>query len=558
MEPLPIDKLRLRFPGPLETEFRNEYFQKSVGQLRLGIVLGSMLYALFALLDVWIFPAHRMQTWFIRFVVVIPACLALLLVSYTASFKKFMQPAVFCIVLVAGAGIIAMMVIVQSPVNYFHFAGLVLVIMYSYTFSKLRFLPATVASWTIVGMYEISWLTIRHTPLPVFLNDNFFYIGANLIGMFSIYHRELYARRDFSQNRRVQELTEQVKRSLVESEGKFRTLAQTAAIAIFIHQGGNFLYANRAAEEIGGYSVQEYLGKNFLSLVHPDFVKLVKERAQQRLDGDTVPSQYEFKLVRKDGGERWVLMTAGTMEYEGRPAVIGTLIDVTDRKRAEEEKVRLVEERLAEEQRHRREKENILMDLHDGIGGITTNIGILAELARKAVDLEDLKKTLAVISQLAQNGIAEIRSFMRGLDSAELTWQSLAAECRTQGAGMLEPHGIGFSLESDVREATVPPDSEIWITLCKIYKEAITNVIKHAQAGAVTAALRVDGQGVSLSVQDDGCGAGTSRTGGRGLTSMRTRAAELGGRMTMVISPGTCIRVEIPFPLKYPGKGMDA
>ncbi len=83
--------------------------------------------------------------------------------------------------------------------------------------------------------------------------------------------------------------------SLRESEEKFRTLAETAAMAIFIHQGGNFLYANRAAEVIGGYTVDEYLTMHFMSLVHPDFVEMVKRRASERLTGNS-DSAYSVRV----------------------------------------------------------------------------------------------------------------------------------------------------------------------------------------------------------------------------------------------------------------------
>jgi PAS domain S-box-containing protein len=143
------------------------------------------------------------------------------------------------------------------------------------------------------------------------------------------------------ENARLFEEARRAKESLQESERKFRTLAETAAMAIFIHQGGNFLYANRAGEVIGGYSVEEYLTMNFMSLVHPDYVELVKTRARERLAGSNeLPTQYEFKIMRKNREERWVLMTAGVSAFDGKPAVMGTLIDITARKQAEEERER--------------------------------------------------------------------------------------------------------------------------------------------------------------------------------------------------------------------------
>jgi hypothetical protein len=71
---------------------------------------------------------------------------------------------------------------------------------------------------------------------------------------------------------------------------------------------------------------------------------MIKARAQERLAGNAAPPQYEFKIIRKDGEHRWVLMTAGITTYEGKPAVIGTIIDISARKRAEEERERFSQE----------------------------------------------------------------------------------------------------------------------------------------------------------------------------------------------------------------------
>ncbi len=354
METMPIDKLRMQFPDELERVYQEESFSKSLNQLRISIVVVAVIYAFFGILDGVVTPEVKREAWFIRYAIVIPTAIFVWSFSFFPQFKKYQQILLSFLVLVGGGGIVALIVITQMSGRYFHFAGLLLVFMTSYTSFKLRFLYATIVCWTIIGLYEISAIWISHTALPVLLTDNFFYISANLMGMFTIYQRELYQRKDFFRNRLVQDrerethnlekdqmhhTVEKAITSLRESEEKFRTLAETAAMAIFIHQGGNFLYANRAAEMIGGYTVDEYLTMNFMSLVHPDFIELVKSRARERLAGASeVPAQYEFKLVRKNREERWVLMTAGISEFDGKPAVIGTLIDITGRKRAEAER----------------------------------------------------------------------------------------------------------------------------------------------------------------------------------------------------------------------------
>ncbi len=351
--------------------------------------------------------------------------------------------------------------------------------------------------------------------------------------------------------------------SLKESEAKFRTLAETTTAAIFIHQGQKLVYANSAGETMLGYTREELLQEDFWSMIHPDYQELVKERGQSRMQGVVVPQEYEFKFVRKNGEDRWAAMTAGTIEYGGKPAVIATLFDITEWKRAEEAKVKFYEEsvrqyqeRIEDEKRHRLEKEKILMDLHDGIGGITTNISILSELAQKAKDGETAAKMLSTISRLSREGISEIRSFMHSLDSKELNWRTLAVELRNQGTNMVEPHNIKFTIETAVEDMEEQPGSLIWVNMFKIYKEALTNVIKHSKATSTNVAFRAGRHGVFLVIEDNGVGVKGGRIGGRGLSNMKTRAGDIGGTIIVVADRGTRVSFELPLPLKYPAEGM--
>ncbi len=124
--------------------------------------------------------------------------------------------------------------------------------------------------------------------------------------------------------------------ALRESETKFRTLADTVAAAAFIFQGTKIRYVNSAAEAVTGYTQEELLAMNFWDVIHPDSQELVKERGLARQRGEDAPSGYEVKLMTKIGEERWIDFTAGAIEFDGEPAVLGTAFDITERKRAEE------------------------------------------------------------------------------------------------------------------------------------------------------------------------------------------------------------------------------
>ncbi len=216
-----------------------------------------------------------------------------------------------------------------------------------------------------------------------------------------------------------------------------------------------------------------------------------------------------------------------------------------------------VEERIAKEQRHLLEKEKMLMDLHDGIGGITTNISILSELAQTATELESVKKTLATISLLSREGVSEIRSFMQSLDTKELSWAALAAELRSLGAALVKPHHMRFSAEISVEDVPEELGSLLWMNLFRIYKEALTNIIKHSHAKSVMVLLHITERGLLLTIQDDGIGRGDNGSVGRGLPNMKKRAVEVGGRVAVSADKGTRVVLELPFPVTYAIPGAE-
>ena len=126
--------------------------------------------------------------------------------------------------------------------------------------------------------------------------------------------------------------------ALREGESKFRALTETTTAAIFMFQGAKMLYVNPAAELITGYSHDEILRMNFWDVIHPDYRDLVKERGLARQDQSDVPARWEVKLQTKAGEVRWVDYVATLFDYGGGPAVLGTAVDITERKRAEDER----------------------------------------------------------------------------------------------------------------------------------------------------------------------------------------------------------------------------
>jgi len=108
-----------------------------------------------------------------------------------------MQAAAGSVIFFCGIMIIYMIVIAPYPANYSYYAGLLLAFLYGYSFIKLRFIWASVTGWLIVIAYEIAAVWISHTPIPILINNNFFFLTGNIFGMFAGYSIEYYLRRDF-------------------------------------------------------------------------------------------------------------------------------------------------------------------------------------------------------------------------------------------------------------------------------------------------------------------------------------------------------------------------
>jgi PAS domain S-box-containing protein len=124
--------------------------------------------------------------------------------------------------------------------------------------------------------------------------------------------------------------------ALRESETKFRTLAESITAGAFIFCGTKIRYVNSAAIRLSGYTREELLAMDFWEVVHPECRNLVKERGMARQRGEPMPNRYEVKLLTKQGEERWIDFTATLIEFEGKPAVLGTALDITRRKQTEE------------------------------------------------------------------------------------------------------------------------------------------------------------------------------------------------------------------------------
>ena len=192
------NKITLTFPDKDEKLFQERYFFDSLLQVRVAFVLVAFLYAIFGYLDSVIFPDIAKMFHLIRYAFVIPIFTLVLVLSYTKLFHKIWQGLLFLSTIAGGLGVSVMIFFV--PENYLYYAGMMLIFSACYFFIKLRFLFATIAGWSVLLIYNLGIIFYADFPADFILNTNFFFISANIIGMFAAYNIEYYARRNFILN----------------------------------------------------------------------------------------------------------------------------------------------------------------------------------------------------------------------------------------------------------------------------------------------------------------------------------------------------------------------
>ena len=364
--------LTLKFSGDsayLERLFQSENFRAALPHNRAAMIVGFLFYSAFGILDALLMPDYKSTIWLIRFAIVGPLLIVTFLLSFSKSFQWYINPLMTSVSIVAGGGIIWMVLFAPQPLNYYYYAGVILVFIWTYTFVRIPFLWATFAGWVLVVLYEIAAIWISPTPFSVLINNNFFFISANVMGMIACYSLEYYARRNFflmqqtekdrerinminreleSRTREYQivnrtleeEIDERRKmeKKLRDSEEFFREITINSSDLLFIvNAKGTITYVSPSVERIVGYRPDELIGKNSFDLIVPeDHIRAGKDFGKAlRTKEISIPNS--FRIRHKSGAE--LIMEGIGKNLLDNPSVAGFVMnirDVTDRKRTEE------------------------------------------------------------------------------------------------------------------------------------------------------------------------------------------------------------------------------
>lgn len=177
------------------------------------------------------------------------------------------------------------------------------------------------AVYLALGLGLVHVLMTYYSPLPLTVNElaraAIFVLVAYVIGLVSAKELE----------------TEEVLRA---SEAKYRAVVENANEAIVVAQDNLLKFVNPRTSEIMGYSERELTSTPFYEFIHPDDRKLVLENYRKRLKGEESTPVYAFRVIDKAGTIRWVEINAVVITWDGFPATLNFLTDITPRKEAEE------------------------------------------------------------------------------------------------------------------------------------------------------------------------------------------------------------------------------
>ena len=318
------------------------------------------------------------------------------------------------------------------------------------------------------------------------------------------------------------------------------TVAQALKLpyaAIALKEGKNPVYEEHSAEHAGegGFVV----GASWGSPVDYPLLRLPLSYGHETIG--------ELILAPRSRGEAFAPADRRLLEDLARQTEVAAYaVRLTDDlQRARE---RLVSAREEERRRLRR-------DLHDGLGpqlsGQALTIDAIRSLLKR--DPAAAEELLVDLKTQTREAAADIRRLVYALRPPALDSLGLVGALRKRAAQCEQDGSLRVSVEAPKELPPLPAAVEV--ACYRIAEEALTNVVRHAEAQTCALSLAIDEGEMRLEVRDDGrrlpeARAGETGRAGVGLTTMRERAAELGGRLVVEALPegGTCVRAELPLP----------
>lgn len=196
------------------------------------------------------------------------------------------------------------------------------------------------------------------------------------------------------------------------------------------------------------------------------------------------------------------------------------------------------------------ERARIAKDLHDGIGQTLTGLKLdVAWLSRRLAEqhVPAITQRLYEMSDTIDAAIEDVRRIARGLQPSALEHEDFGVAIETQARKIAKRAGVQIFVDTDF-EINLPIDYAN--SLYRISQEALSNIVRHAQASSVWLSLTQSKEHVELHIRDDGRGIPNRDHQGSGLRNMRERAESMGAQFKVqsAQSGGTVLSVLLPLP----------
>lgn len=193
-------------------------------------------------------------------------------------------------------------------------------------------------------------------------------------------------------------------------------------------------------------------------------------------------------------------------------------------------------------------RNKIASDLHDEIGSTLTSINILSNVSKQAMDLQPVqaREMLEQISEQSKNIQQNMSDIVWSIRPDNEKIEDLITRMREYAAQTLEPLNINIKIEADDHLINKILPMQYRKDILLIFKEAINNIAKHANATSVNVQLHNGQKELTLNIVDNGTWKGNNS--GTGTKSMKERASKLGGTLSININNGTSIKLNVPLP----------
>lgn len=324
---------------------------------------------------------------------------------------------------------------------------------------------------------------------------------VKLRGMDEFIH---YSVTDFSKLREAMALLE-------EKSSLYTDLVEHAPVGIVVHQEGKVKFANREViRSMGFESVEDLLGKNIDEFIYNDDKPYVKGRIGEMLDNDRLIRQTEERLIRKDGSIMYAIGSANRVIYNGKPAVQAIFSDITERKKVEEDRMRL----MKQQEKHNKDLQEFAYVVSHNLRSPVSSILGLVDLAYTKPDdaglIQEVLKRLRTTSKELNTVIEDLSEILVARKSGSNPKSPLDLE------ELLLPVLTVLSSEMEESKAKItydfshaPEVTAVKSYMNNIFFNLIQNAIKYSKPGTKPLieirSMRNDNT-VVLTIKDHGLG----------------------------------------------------